>query len=113
MSSVIDCGPAAALQPGAMRRVEVPGRAPLALYNIDGEYLATDDNCTHKWASLASGWLEGDKVVCPWHGGAYDVRSGRAVAPPCVTPLQTWPVAEQGGRLLVTLDSAAADTAPG
>ena len=80
------------LAAGEIRRVEVEGREPIAVYNVDGQFYATDDNCSHKWASLATGWLEGHVVVCPWHGGAHDVRDGRAVGPPCVRPLRTWPV---------------------
>jgi nitrite reductase/ring-hydroxylating ferredoxin subunit len=33
--------------PGAVRRIEVPGRAPIAIYNVAGSFYATDDTCTH------------------------------------------------------------------
>jgi len=103
MSVDIDCGPAATLEAGAIRRVTVDGREPLAVYNLGGAYHATDDNCSHKWASLAAGVLKGPYVVCPWHGGAFDVRTGRAAAPPCVKDLRSYPVELRDGRLMVRL----------
>lgn len=92
------------LPPGRVRRVEVAGRPPVALYNLEGAFYATADNCTHKWASLAAGHLERGFIVCPWHGGAFDVRTGAAVAPPCVQALATYPVEIDGDWLVLVLE---------
>jgi phenylpropionate dioxygenase-like ring-hydroxylating dioxygenase large terminal subunit len=40
-----------------------------------GEYAALEDRCAHRSTQLSKGWVEGDAVVCPYHGWAYD-RSG-------------------------------------
>ena len=45
--------------PGSVKAFTV-GPNTLAVYNIDGTYYITDDECTHAAASLADGMLEGD-----------------------------------------------------
>jgi ethylbenzene dioxygenase beta subunit len=70
------------LAPGEMRRFELDGVAPIALYNIDGTFHATADTCTHAHAHLTDGDLEGEEVVCPVHFGAFHVPSGRALCFP-------------------------------
>lgn len=89
--------------PDTMRRYQVPDGMPLAIYNLGGTFHASDDNCPHKGASLSAGFLEDGHVICPWHQGAYDVRTGRAAAPPCVTPLPLYPVTVENGMVVVTL----------
>lgn len=83
------CG-TADVAPGTARRVEHQGRT-LAVFNVAGEFHVTDDTCTHGFASLSEGWLEGHTVTCPWHGGEFDVRSGDPLSAPCTRPLRVHP----------------------
>ena len=53
--------------PGSVKAFTV-GSDTLAVYNIDGTYYITDDECTHAAASLADGMLEGDVIECCMHG---------------------------------------------
>ena len=48
----------------------------IALYKVDGEIFATDDLCSHAFALLSAGFLEGHVVECPLHGVMVDVRDG-------------------------------------
>ncbi len=86
-----------------VRRFEVGNRS-IAVYNIDGEYFATDDECTHGAASLAEGLLDGDVIECTLHFGAFNVKTGEAVSAPCSVPLRTYKVAVRGGQVVVELD---------
>ena len=45
-----------------IRQVDLDCREPLSIYNLDGEYFATDDTCTHGAASLAEGDIDGRSV---------------------------------------------------
>ena len=50
----------------------------LALFNAGGgRFHATSPLCPHEDGPLAEGWLEGDVVVCPWHGFDFELSSGR------------------------------------
>ena len=52
---------------------------PVALFNIDGEFIAMDNKCPHRGGSLGNGEIEGDIVTCPWHGWQFNCRTGKAV----------------------------------
>jgi nitrite reductase (NADH) small subunit/3-phenylpropionate/trans-cinnamate dioxygenase ferredoxin subunit len=60
---------------GTGRAFAINGKL-VAIFNVDGEFLAIDDACPHMGASLAEGFLEGDAVSCPWHGWRFCVRDG-------------------------------------
>jgi len=74
------------LKPGEMAYVEV-GDDPVCLINLDGDYFAISDMCTHEEASLSDGEIQGDEIECPLHGGAFDIRTGQPVNLPVVVPV--------------------------
>ena len=50
----------------------------VALFNAGGgRFHATSPLCPHEDGPLTEGWLEGDAVVCPWHGFDFDLGNGR------------------------------------
>ena len=65
--------------PGACRRFELPDGDELAVYNVDGEFYATENFCPHKGAPLSEGLMCGHIVECGWHGWQFDVRSGECL----------------------------------
>ena len=90
-----------------VKRFEIgPG---VAVYNIDGEFYVTDDECTHAAASLADGILEGETIECALHFGAFNVKTGEAVQAPCFTALRTYKVAVRDGNVYVDLEKEAGD----
>lgn len=91
---------AAEISPGEGVRVEV-GDEPIALWNIEGSYYATQDSCTHEETSLAEGDLWGDVVECPLHGAQFDVTNGEVLSLPAVVPLKTYPVKVENGKLYI------------
>jgi len=102
MESIIDLCAMADVAPGSMLRVEPPGCGPLAVYNVGGTFYVTSDVCTHGEASLASdGALQGHVVECGWHYGAFDVRTGEAVASPCEVALRAYEVVLKDGKVCV------------
>lgn len=81
---------AADVAPGAVKRVDVEGLPPLAVYNVEGAFYVTDDTCSHGQASLAEGYVEGDEIECPWHGGRFCIRNGEPLGFPVVLPVQSY-----------------------
>jgi nitrite reductase/ring-hydroxylating ferredoxin subunit len=92
------------LAPDEICEVQVEGRKSIAVYNLDGDFFATDDTCTHGDASLAEGDIEDGEVICPFHMGAFDIRTGEATAPPCVSPIRVYPVRIERDIVYVKLD---------
>lgn len=79
----------------------------IAVYRLeDGDLAATDGICTHEYARLCEGWLEGDEVECPLHAGRFNVRTGKALCAPLDTDIRTFPVREEGGEILVGIPDA-------
>lgn len=52
------------------------GEMMIAIFNVDGEFLALDDCCPHAGASLARGYVEGETVRCRIHHWGFCLRSG-------------------------------------
>ena len=90
------------IPPGEMKAVVVED-TPIALYNVNGEFFATCDTCSHEEASLAEGWLDDDVVTCPSHGAEFNVRTGAVLALPATEPIATYPVHVEGDDVLVSV----------
>jgi nitrite reductase/ring-hydroxylating ferredoxin subunit len=86
---------ASAVQPGSIVGAKV-GETDVAVYNVDGKFFATDNLCTHEFAYLSDGWLEGGVVECPFHQAKFDVRTGKVLAEPACKDLRTFPVRVNG-----------------
>lgn len=72
-------------------QVILEGYPPLAVFHLeDGEFYVTDDTCTHGDASLADGEIDGCEVECPFHAGAFDIKTGEPCGAPCTIPLKTY-----------------------
>ncbi len=87
--------------PGSVKRVEVDGLPPLAVYNLGGRFYVTDDTCTHGKASLSEGTVEGTAIECPWHGGRFDVATGQPTCLPAIEPISTYPVTIVGDEICI------------
>jgi nitrite reductase/ring-hydroxylating ferredoxin subunit len=86
--------------PGEMKIVEVDGEE-VVIANLNGEFVAFSNHCTHRGGPLGEGLLMGDVVECPFHGGQFNVRTGQVVSPPPTQPVPTYPVQVQGEDVLI------------
>ena len=69
---------------------------PVAVYNVDGKFYATSEQCTHVGGPLDEGKLSGQVIVCPWHGSCFDVTTGEVKCGPAVRAVATYPVVVDG-----------------
>jgi nitrite reductase/ring-hydroxylating ferredoxin subunit len=90
------------LAPGEVIGVEADGHS-IAVYNCDGTLYATDNVCTHAYARLSDGWLDGETIECPLHAARFDVRTGKVLDPPATVDLKTYPVRLSGDDIEVAL----------
>jgi nitrite reductase (NADH) small subunit len=54
----------------------------ICVANVNGEITAMDNVCLHRGGPLGQGVIEGNKVVCPWHGWQFDPKTGEATHNP-------------------------------
>ena len=83
------------------------GDEQIALYDVAGTIYATDNICTHAFAMLTDGWLDGGEIECPLHAGRFDVATGKGLGPPIPCDLKTYKVRVVGDD--VQIDMAAQD----
>ena len=85
--------PASELRDGELIPVEIDGR-PVVLVRQAGTFYAVQNNCSHKDFPLSeAGFDPRDEVlVCAWHGGCFDLRTGEAVVLPATEPVEIFPV---------------------
>jgi nitrite reductase/ring-hydroxylating ferredoxin subunit len=76
---------------GHMKAVEIDGEQVL-ICNVEGSLYAVSDVCSHDYALLSDGELNGTEVTCPLHGARFDVTTGKALCLPAVKPVETFKV---------------------
>jgi nitrite reductase/ring-hydroxylating ferredoxin subunit len=91
------------LTEGEVLGVEIAGRS-IALYDVDGTIFATDNICTHAYARLSDGWLDGEAIECPLHAARFDVRTGKVLDPPATEDLKTYAVRLVADDIEIKLD---------
>lgn len=91
------------LPPGEGKYVD-EGPEPIAVFNVDGEFFAIDDTCTHGEWSLCDGYVEGHEVECTLHMAKFCLRTGAVTAAPAEIPVKVYPVRVEDEDVLVDLD---------
>jgi len=77
---------------------------PVVLANVNGKVYALRDQCSHEEFPLSDGELEGDHIVCIYHGARFDACSGDWKALPAVRPVQAFPVDIDDGVIYVDME---------
>ncbi len=90
------------IRPGQKKIVEVDGTLVVVI-NLDGEFYAVEDVCTHDGGPLGEGRLDtgSGQIICPRHGARFDVRTGDALTLPAFEPVPTYEVRVEGQDVLV------------
>ena len=83
--------------------VSVNGREILLCHAAEG-FFAVDNLCTHAAARLCEGKLKGNRILCPLHGAAFDVRDGSALTRPASIPIATYPLRIDSGGISLLID---------
>lgn len=95
MAQCIKVASKSEIEPGSGKCIEAEGKK-IAVFNVDGEFRAIDDTCTHADASLSEGVIVDGDVECPWHGACFNLETGEATTPPAIEPVSTYPVRVNG-----------------
>ena len=103
MSDWIDVARVDEFPPGQRRIINVDD-VLIAVFNLDGQFYAIEDVCTHDGGPLAEGQVEGDQVICPRHGARFCIKTGETLSPPAYEPVATFPVRVENGVVKVRDD---------
>jgi nitrite reductase (NADH) small subunit len=76
------------------------GQKMVCVANVGGTVTVMDNVCLHRGGPLGQGMIEGGKVVCPWHGWAYDPNTGEAAHNPAAK-VALYPLKIEGEDVMV------------
>ena len=96
-------GKASEIPPERVRVFSI-GDHDVAVCNVNGQFYAIDDLCTHDGGALDQGELEGEEIECPRHGARFDVRTGAAIQLPAFEPVETHEVRVVGDDVQVGVE---------
>ena len=102
MGEFVKVANASEIPPGEMTIVEIDGKE-VAIANVNGEFRAFQNECTHKGGPLGEGILTGDVVECPFHGGQFNVKTGEVVQAPPSEPIAIYAVQVDGDDIKVQM----------
>ena len=93
------------LAPDSKRHVEVQG-VSIVVARVGDHVYALEDRCTHEEFPLSDGWLDGDNLVCAFHGARYDLKTGDALSLPAYEGVKTYPVRVHKNKIEIQLEQA-------
>jgi 3-phenylpropionate/trans-cinnamate dioxygenase ferredoxin component len=90
----IDVAPADEFPPGSTKLIVAGPGMYIGVYNCAGNLYAIEDRCSHDDGPLCEGdWHEDTcRVICPRHGSAFDLATGKPMSLPAFEPVATYPV---------------------
>lgn len=103
MSDWIAVAPVAEFAAGSWRKLYADGTA-IVVFNVDGEFHAIENVCTHDGGELTGGAVVGDVIVCPRHSAKFCVKTGEALTAPAYEPTARFPTRIANGVVEVRDD---------
>jgi 3-phenylpropionate/trans-cinnamate dioxygenase ferredoxin component len=101
MSDFIKVANASEIPVGGSLLVEVDD-VRIALFNLDGEFYAIEDVCTHDGGPLVEGTIVNEhEVECPRHGARFDIYTGAALSFPAFEPTNSYVVQLEGDDIYI------------
>ena len=96
---------AAAIEEEEPEQVKI-GELLIALCKVDGEIYAINDICTHEYACLSDGFVEGDAIECPLHQARFHIPTGKVMDAPATEDVATYRVRLEGDDVWVGIPKA-------
>ena len=87
----VEIAPSDQLPAGERIFIELEGKS-IVIFNIAGKLFAIGDVCSHDNGPVGDGEIEENEIVCPRHGGRFDIRTGKATSLPPVVDIPSYPV---------------------
>ena len=103
MSEYVKLTTASELPPaGEAREFEINGKT-VCVANTDGGFAAMDNVCLHRGGPLGQGMVDGNKIICPWHGWMFDVTTGACTHDASIR-VHVFPLKVEGEEVYIALD---------
>lgn len=92
------------LEDGGSASFDVGDRR-VAVIRVGESVYVIGDRCSHANVSLGGGEVDTDEctIECPKHGSEFDLRTGKPLSLPAVTPVPTYEVSVVDGDVILEL----------
>ena len=74
----------------------------ICVANAEGSISAMDNVCVHRGGPLGQGVVDGDKLICPWHGWSFNIKTGESAHNP-VAKVNVYPLKIEGDDVLIEI----------
>jgi 3-phenylpropionate/trans-cinnamate dioxygenase ferredoxin subunit len=96
----VDIAPEDQLPEGERLFVDLGGK-PIVLFKLAGKLFAIGDVCTHDNGPVGDGEIEGNEIICPRHGGRFNISTGKATSLPAIVDIPAYPVRVVEGMIQI------------
>lgn len=87
---------------GGLKAITIKG-IPIVLFNLEGEYYAIENRCTHQDFPLSEGHIIDNQITCPLHGARFNIKTGQVTAPPAFMDVATFAVRIEEDKVQIEL----------
>ena len=87
--------------PGEAKEFEIAGKT-ICGANVNGTVTAIENVCLHMGGPLGQGYVDGEKIVCPWHGWEYKLTTGECAPDPKIR-LKRHEIVQREGEVYVVV----------
>lgn len=105
MEKWIDVAEVNDLKDGSGTVVALPDGKEVALFRVDGNFYALDNNCAHMGGPLGEGEVSGKIVTCPWHHWQFDVTTGGFAVNPSESVQAAFSTRVEGSKVQIKIES--------
>lgn len=91
------------ISPGEIKSF-VMGPDMIAICNVDGEFYAFRDECTHQALPLSDGVLQGNTITCAYHAAQFNVETGEALCLPALDAVETYKLKIDGDDIYILIE---------
>ncbi len=88
------------IPPGEMKVVSLANEQ-VCLINIEDNFYAIGNVCTHQGGPLNEGICDGYELECPWHLAKFDIRTGNVISPPAERSVSSYDLRIEDNNILI------------
>jgi nitrite reductase/ring-hydroxylating ferredoxin subunit len=78
----------------------------IAICRFRDEYFAIENRCSHALSTFDDGRMRGYRIMCPLHGGTFDIRDGSCTGLPATQAIRSFPLRIVDGMIEVAMAPA-------
>ncbi len=101
MSDWVDVATEQSFVPSEKLMFDLDDETRVIVLKIDGQFYAIDELCNHDHLSMEDGEIEGDEIICPFHGARFCLKSGEVKTPPAYENVTSFPARVENGMVQI------------